>query len=394
MRARRVVRADPTMSEALSTRLLGSLEAVAPEVWNALVGDDDPFVEHAFLVGLERSRSVGRGTGWRPTHLGLYRGDELVGALALYEKEDSWGEFVFDFAWARAAGHFGVRYYPKLVSMVPFTPATGRRVLVRADVDAAEAATLLAEAAFALAQERRASSVHLLYLDEPELEAIATSTDYAHRVSLQFHWENQGYASFDAFLETFRASARKQVRRERREVAASGVDVRVKRGTELDDADWKAVEIFYRMNVARHGSYAYLTPPFFTWMREALPERVLAVLAYREGEAIAGSLNFTKGKHLYGRYWGATDEVPFLHFECCYYRLIEYAIEHGLTRFEAGAQGHHKLKRGLLPSPVHSAHRIVDARLGREIGAFLEMERAAMEEEHDALLLESPLRRG
>lgn len=362
--------------------------------WDALVGPDDPFVEHAFLDGLEKSGSVGRRAGWTPTHLVVQRGSEVVGALPLYAKDDSWGEFVFDFQWARAAAAARIRYYPKLVSMAPFTPATGRRFLVREDVPRAEVVPRLLDAARALAEEIGASSVHLLYLNDEERAEVAAHGAYAARLSLQFHWHNAGYRDFAHYLEAFRAPARKQVRRERRAVAESGLDVRLVEGPRMSDVDWKALEIFYRMNVARHGSFAYLEPGFFAHLRAHHAHRVLGCLAYRDGEPIAGSLNFEKGRHLYGRYWGATDEVEMLHFECCYYQLIERAIAKGHARFEAGAQGHHKLKRGLLPAEVHSAHWIADPRLRGAIEEFLPQERAHLAREIELVLEESPFKRG
>jgi len=358
------------------------------------VGDDDPFVEHAFLDGLEASGSVGPRTGWSPAHLGCYEGEELVGALPLYAKEDSWGEFIFDFQWARAAAAAKIRYYPKLVSMVPFTPATGRRFLVRPDADRTAVVRALLDGTLELARELRASSVHLLYLnDEERAEAVAHGS-FAPRLSLQFHWTNAGYRDFEDYLGHFRAPARKQVKKERRTVQESGIEVRVIPGPELGDAEWKAVEIFYRLNVARHGSFAYLDPRFFAHLREHHAHRVLTALAFRDGEPIAGSLNFQKGRHLYGRYWGSTDEQPMLHFECCYYRLIEPAIGRGQTRFEAGAQGHHKLKRGLVPAEVHSAHWIADPRLSAAVAQFLPEEAAHIRAEMDAVAEETPFKRG
>lgn len=369
---------------------------VPAEAWDALVGEDDPFVEHAFLAALESSGSVGRGTGWVPTHLLAYEGEQLVGALPLYLKSDSWGEFIFDFQWARAAQSARIRYYPKLVSMVPYTPATGRRFLAR-DEDLARVVPALLQGAIALATELNASSVHLLYLNEQERALVAESAHFAARVSMQFHWENDGYENFDAYLAAFRAPSRKQVRKERRTVRESGVDVRVLSGNELGDKEWNALENFYRMNVARHGSAAYLTPAFFRALRsdEKLASRVVACIAFdASNEAIAGSLNFEKGKRLYGRYWGTTSEQEMLHFECCYYQLIERAITRGLAHFEAGAQGHHKLKRGLLPAPIHSAHWIAEPRLRAGIEAYLPEECAAVLHEMELMAMEGPFRRG
>lgn len=378
----------------LSTRRLARLADVPAAEWNALVGEDDPFVEHAFLDGLEKSGSVGKGTGWIPTHVIVSEGHDVVGALPLYEKDDSWGEFIFDFQWARAAQGARIKYYPKLTSMVPFTPATGRRFLVRDGVDRTAVVAALLEGAIDAMKERRASSLHLLYLDDDERALAAAYGGFAERLSLQFHWTNAGYRDFDHFLESFRSSARKQVKRERRVVAESGAVVRAIPGPELTDKQWNALEVFYRLNVARHGSFAYLRPPFFQHLRAHHASRVLGVIAEQDGEPIAGSLNFEKGKHLYGRYWGTTVEQEMLHFECCYYQLIEHAIARGQTRFEAGAQGHHKLKRGLMPSDVHSVHFMADPRLRMAVEGFCQEEAAYMRHEMDAVMGESPFKRG
>lgn len=382
----------------LTARRTPRIADVSAAAWDALVGDDDPFVEHAFLDGLERSGSVGRGTGWTPMHLVVEDAREVVGALPLYAKEDSWGEFIFDFQWARAAQAARIRYYPKLVSMVPFTPATGRRFLVHPKADRAAVVRALLDGAVEAAKETRASSVHLLYLDARERDEVQAhhgpDGGFASRLSLQFHWTNAGYRDFEQYLEAFRSPARKQVRRERRVVAESGVTVRTVAGPEMSDRDWQAIEIFYRLNVARHGSFAYLKPAFFAHLRRHHAHRVLAVIADHDGEPVAGSLNFQKGRHLYGRYWGSTVELEMLHFECCYYRLIEHAIAHGHTRFEAGAQGHHKLRRGLVPSEVHSAHWMADPRLRLAVESFCQEEAGYMRREIDEVMAESPFKRG
>jgi predicted N-acyltransferase len=380
-------------------RIVRRLEEIPPSSWDALTGADDPFVEHAFLALLEESKSVGRGTGWEPRHVTLWEGDQLVGALPAYLKDDSWGEFIFDFQWARAAQMARIRYYPKLVAMVPFTPATGSRFLAIPGRDRRAIVEALLEGARQVAIDEGCSSLHVNYLEESERdEALALGWPKA-RLSTQFHFTNESpegtpYRDFAHFLERFRSPARKQVRRERREVNESGLEVRVKTGAELDARDWRALDTFYRMNVARHGSYAYLTSRFFERMPEVLAHRVVAVLAYRGSEPIGGTLNFEKGGHLYGRYWGCTEDSDFVHFECCYYRLIERAIEKKMRRFEAGAQGHHKLKRGLLPAEVHSVHWMKDPRLALAVESFLPEEAALMRREIEALAGEGPFKRG
>ncbi len=378
----------------MEVRVHAGVSEIPAASWDALAGDDDPFVEHAFLDALEQSGTVGPGTGWQPVHVTVWDGDSLVGALPLYAKDDSWGEFIFDFQWARAAQQLRVPYYPKLTSMVPFTPATGRRLLLRPGVDAPAVVALLIGGARAVADAIDASGLHVLFTTDEET-ALLTEVGGLHpRVSMQFHWHNEGYADFDAYLEAFRAPSRKQVRRERRDVAQSGLEIAVKTGPELDDAEWASLDTFYRINCARHGSQPYLTPAFFDRIRATHAHRLVAVLASRGGVPIAGSINFEKGAHLYGRYWGCTEETEFLHFEVCYYRLIERAIAGSMRRFEAGAQGTHKLKRGLVPAETHSAHWLREARLARAVVASLPREAEAVRAELEALREGSPFKRG
>lgn len=363
------------------------------QAWDALVGEDDPFVEHAFLHALERSETVGGDSGWLPTHVTVWDDDRLVGALPLYEKDHSYGEFIFDWAWADAAMRLGIRYYPKLVSMVPVTPATGRRLLVAEDADRAAVVELLVEGVFEAAERVGASSAHLLFLSERERRELAGHEELRPRLTQQFHWHNDGYGSFDDFLARFRSSMRKQVRRERRSVAASGLDVRVLDGTELGDPEWRALRRFYLDTCAKRGSPPYLTGRFFELIRETFAHRVVAALAYRDGAPIAGSLNFEKGAALFGRYWGCDEEHEFLHFELCYYRLIERAIDRKMSRFEAGAQGMHKLRRGLMPSPIHSLHWIRHPVLARAIGEYLPREAFATQRQMQELEHHGPFRR-
>jgi len=380
---------------SLRVELVSGVDAVSALEWDSLVGDDDPFVEHAFLLALEQSRSVGRGTGWQPTHV-IARDDAgLIGALPLYVKQHSYGEYIFDFGWARGAERAGIAYYPKLVSMVPFTPATGRRILHRGGSDLELVTRALAEGIAEAEQRYRTSSTHVLFATERERDALMAGAGMLPRMSMQFHWQNDGYASFEQYLERFRSALRKQVRKERREVLSHGVEVKVLEGPELTARDRKALEAFYFDTCHKRGSGPYLTPAFFEHLAERAPlaERVVAVLAYKGGEPIAGTLNFEKGAHLYGRYWGCSEELSSLHFECCYYQLIERAIARGLTRFEAGAQGTHKLRRGLLPAAIHSAHSIRDARLARGVEEFLVEEAMEVRRELAALADHGPFHR-
>lgn len=378
----------------LEIELRGSLEGLDAAAWNRLVGAHDPFVEHAFLLALERSASVGAEAGWVPVHVTAYAEGELVGALPLYAKDNSWGEFIFDFGWASAAQSAGVAYYPKLVSMAPFTPATGRRFLVHPDMPYEPMVRALLAGAQQAAAVTKSSSVHLLFLSEAERD-IAVEAGFLARRSLQFHWDNDGYRDFDDYLSRFRADKRKQVKKERRAVAESGLRVVTKSGDALSDEDWDAIKRFYRVNCLRHGSYPYLREGFFEEIRGAHAARVVAVLAYQPcGAPVAASFNLQKGERLYGRYWGASEEHDFLHFELCYYALIERAIAQRLRHFEAGAQGLHKLKRGLLPTAVHSAHWLVEPRLQYGVAAFLDQEACEVDREIKDLMGRSPFRRG
>lgn len=394
---------DQSAPLGLEVSVLRGMGEVAASEWDAIAGPDDPFSDHAFLDALEASGSVGSGTGWAPRHVVVRRGGVLVGAVAAYEKDDSWGEFTFDFHWARAAQQAGIRYFPKLVAMAPFTPATGTRLLVAEDEGRPEVVRALLSGLRKVADDRRCSSIHALYLNDAErAEMLALGGgSFMPRLSMQFHFVNatrtdpsRPYASFDELLGEMRSSARKQIRRERREVAESGLTVEVREGPKLTAADWKALHVFYRMNSARHGAFGYLTPQMFDLLRSRFAERVVAVLAYKDGEPVAGSLNFEKGRGLYGRYWGTTIDAEFLHFECCYHRLIERTIEKGHRRFEAGAQGLHKIKRGLMPQDIHSVHWIRDPRLARAVAEFLPEEARQVRMEEAELAASGPFRRG
>ena len=377
----------------MQTQLVTSIREIDPEAWNALTGDNDPFVEHAFLLALEDSGSVGRGTGWLPQHVVLNDEGRLIAALPMYLKEHSYGEYVFDFGWANAAMRAGIRYYPKLVAMVPFTPATGRRFLFASDIDPQVAVSGLLDGALDALRQLRASSIHLHFLNDQEAEWVAADGRFQARLSSQFHWQNQGYKSFDDHLATFRSAVRKEVRKERRRVREAGIRVVLLEGPELDAQHWEALTRFYFDTCNKHGSGPYLSAEFFELIAKRDAQRVLAALAYENDEIIAGTLNFQKGAHLYGRYWGATRDYDSLHFELCYHRLIERAIERGQQRFEAGAQGIHKLRRGLLPVAIHNACYIADPRLRAAVSEFLVREEASVRFELAELMHHGPARR-
>jgi predicted N-acyltransferase len=373
-------------SDLIDIHVAQSITEVAAGDWDALAGEDDPFLEHAFLATLEASDSVGEHAGCEP-RLVLARDEagRLVGAVPLYLKTNSHGEFIFDWGWADAAQRAGLRYYPKLVAAVPFTPATGRRVLLRADATPAAAAAITAALLAGVrevAEQERASSVHFLFCTEDEKGLLARH-EYLPRLSLQFHWHNRAerpFESFDDYLTTFRSRNRKEVRKERQRAAAHGLSFRVATGAELDARDWAALHLFYMTNVRRHHGIAYLRPAFFEIARDTLAHRLVATLAYRGADPVAGTVNFEKGRHLYGRYWGCLADFEMLHFELCYYQLIERAIARRCTRFEAGAQGEHKLKRGLGPAYTHSAHFIDHAALRSAVASFVAREALAVED--------------
>jgi predicted N-acyltransferase len=355
---------------------------VAADAWDPLTGEGDPFLEHAFLAALEASGSVSKRAGCVPRIILAWDGTRLVGAVPLYLKTNSYGEFIFDWGWANAASRAGVHYYPKLVAAIPFTPATGRRlpVLPAPDVDAPAIVAMLLDGVRAVADEERVSSIHFLFCTEPEKETLA-ATGYFPRLSMQFHWHNRAptpFADFDDYLSTFRSQNRKQVRKERRVASEHGLGLRTATGTELAPRDWEALRTFYLTNVERHGGIAYLTDEFFEIARASLAHRIVSTLAYRPGadgdSPVAGTINFEKGPHIYGRYWGCLADFQMLHFELCYYRLIDRAIERRCTLFEAGAQGEHKLKRGLAPAFTHSAHWIRHPRLAGAIDDFIRSE--------------------
>ena len=377
---------------AIDLEILGSVVDVSAGEWDGLVGEDDPFLEHAFLATLEASGSVGASTGWEPRIVLVRSGACLVGAVPLYLKRHSYGEFVFDWSWASAAERAGIRYYPKLVAAIPFTPVTGQRLPV---ANGAERETVWAEllrGVRLIADSERASSVHLLFCTGEE-QAAAAAHGYLPRLGLQFHWHNRPnrpFESFEDYLATFRAHSRKNVRRERRMAASHGLAVRVATGAELEPPEWQALHRCYLANVRRHRGIPYLGPEFFRIAAQTLAHRVVATLAYRGDQPIAGTLNFEKGTHLYGRYWGCIANYEMLHFELAYYRLIERAIARRHTRFEAGAQGEHKLARGLLPAFTHSAHWLRHPGLAEAVAHVVRGEAEEVEARARAYLAHSP----
>jgi predicted N-acyltransferase len=348
------------------TATLQSLEAAR---WNALAGDS-PFLRHEFLVALERSGCIGRRTAWQPVYLLAKSSDELVGALPLYLKYDSRGEFVFDWGWADAYERSGRRYYPKLVSSIPFTPATGARLLVRPDADAAAVRDCLLRGARAAAAELNASSLHVLFPTELERELLDRH-GFLSRKSCQFHWHNDGYADFDDFLSRFSSAKRKKAKRERRRVADAEITFAHLRGDELSEPEWNAVFEFYSNTFERRGRPPYLNRVFFAEIARTMPENIVVVLARYRGAPIAAAICFRGGPTLYGRYWGSVADFHSLHFETCYYQGIDYCIREGLKKFEPGTQGEHKISRGFTPQPTWSCHWLRDPQFHDAVADFL-----------------------
>lgn len=373
----------------MKARFHERIEDIPAEAWNALLPDDNPFVDHAFLVGLERHGCIDTRTGWLPHHLGLYDRDRLVAAAPLYLKGNSHGEFVFDWSWASAYEQHGLDYYPKLLCAVPYSPVPGPRLLVGggATADALRAAAIAAIGAEA--RRLGVSSAHLNFPTETDATAFAGG-DWLARFDWQFHWHNRGWRDFDDFLAALNHKKRKNIRHERRRVAAAGVDCSIRHGDELEDADWRALHRFYLATFDDKGNYPALTLAFFRHLGRAMPRRVLAVLCRRGTETIAGALLLRSATTLYGRYWGSREHVEGLHFEACYYQGIDYCLREGLATFEPGAQGEHKIARGFLPTRTRSFHWIADARFRSAIARALQQEAHLLERYRDEVLEHSP----
>jgi predicted N-acyltransferase len=363
-----------------------ALDAIDAGAWDSLAGGH-PFLLHAFLSALHDSGCASASTGWTPRYLTAWRGDALVGALPLYQKAHSYGEYVFDWGWADAYRRHGRRYYPKLVAAVPFTPVTGPRVL-------GDAATrrALVEAAVAQVEHGRVSSLHVLFVPA-DAAAELEREGLILRRGVQFHWRNAGWRDFDDFLAAFSHDKRKKIRQDRRKLAERGVAFERKLGTALTADDWAFFHRCYVATYRAHQSTPYLTLDAFARIGTALGDRVVMVIGSRGGERIAAALDVTDGATMWGRYWGALDYVPGLHFEACYYQAIEHCLDHGIARFEGGAQGAHKLARGLDPVTTHSAHAIGDPSFRDAIAAFCASERIDVAERVDELMEARPFRR-
>lgn len=371
-----------------------SLSRIDPQQWNRLAGETSPFLRHEFLLALEQSGCVGGTSGWQPGHLIVGEThDNLLAAVPLYEKTNSYGEYVFDWSWADAWQTHGFAYYPKLVTAVPFTPSTGNRLLVAPGTDVAGILPTIIEAIRQRAVAQQASSWHVLF-PTPEQKDLLQAAGLQSRLGCQFHWFNPGFASFEDFLGTLNSRRRKNLRKERAAVSAQHISFQWRPGLAITDDEWVRFHTFYQNTYLARGRRGYLNLEFFQRLGAAMGERLLLLFAYRDGEPVAGALFFLGTDTLFGRYWGCAEEFQFLHFETCFYQGIDYCIRHGLRRFDAGAQGEHKLQRGFRPVATWSSHWIAEPAFVPAITDFLRREeqhiRAYMQEAENILPFRRP----
>jgi predicted N-acyltransferase len=375
---------------------LRGIEDVERETWRTLEPPEFPFFDFEFLHALEHSGSIGHRSGWSPAYLVCEEERRILGALCLYLKTDSYGEYIFDWEWARAYQQYGLSYYPKLVFAVPFTPATGPKLLLRPDLDVttrARVTKVLLEAAEDLGTEYRVSSSHALFLPKEELSEF-TRRGFTVRHSLQFHWRNQGYETFSDYLQALSGKRRRQILRERRQLGGEGLEILHLTGDTLLPEHASLMHSLYLATLDGKWGVPYLNRAFFDEVFRTMKDRTLLVLArHGAGSPVAGALFFLKDTSLFGRYWGAARQVRNLHFELCYYQAIDFAIERGFKRLEAGAQGEHKLARGFLPSLTYSAHKIRDPAFGRAIGEYIESEKEMLKGVMDEYSSHDPYKR-
>lgn len=390
---------DAAETDSIAVNVLTSLSQIAASDWDACacpeVSDGgrpfDPFTTYRFLKALEDSGSVGPGTGWDPRYLVAETGGQVIAVTPLYGKGHSQGEYIFDHNWAHAWERAGGRYYPKLQIAVPFTPATGRRFLTRPGFEAVGMSALV-QGAVQFAAQNELSSLHATFCTEAEALA-GREMGLLHRVTQQFHWQNSGYPDFDAFLGSLSSRKRKAIRKERARAQAFGGKIEIFTDDAIQPEHWDAFWQFYQDTGARKWGSPYLTRAFFDIAQEVLRDDIALVMASRDGVHVAGALNFIGREALFGRYWGCVEDHPCLHFEACYYQAIDFAISHGLSRVEAGAQGEHKLARGYLPAVTHSLHWIADQGFSDAVARYLEAERAAVGEDIEILAAYGPFRK-
>ena len=367
-------------------QVLDSLASIPASEWDALAGKN-PLLSHAFLHALHESGCASAETGWAPCHVTLWRDSRLAAAMPLYLKSHSYGEYVFDWAWADAYQRHGLRYYPKLLNAVPFTPVTGPRLLASNDADR----RVLVDAALKFARDTGVSSLHCLFPAGPEVAAFE-SAGLMLRASVQFHWRNEGFSDFDGFLARMNHDKRKKIRQERRKVRDAGIEFRWLRGREATQADWQFFVECYNRTYQAHHSSPYLNLDFFLRLAQTMPDRLLLILGYRDGLPVASAFNIIGDDTLYGRYWGTKEFHSGLHFETCYYQAIEFCIAEKMDYFEGGAQGEHKLARGLLPQRTGSAHWLAHPEFAEAVTRFLRKEASGIEHYVDELSEHSPFK--
>jgi predicted N-acyltransferase len=380
------------MAEQITLRVVQKIAEVSRQRWDALIGGTTPFLKWDWLESLERSGCVNEKTGWLPHHIVLESGDDLIAACPMYLKLHSMGEFVFDYEWAEAAQHAGIRYYPKMLVGVPFTPVTGHRFVTAAGEDRSQLIQFMGEALAKIALDNKISSVHVNFCLEDEREALQ-AVGFFPRHGIQYHWRNRNFTSFEDYLGSFRSDRRNKVKRERRAMAENGIEIRAYEGEDLTQKHLRTMFSLYKGHIDRlYYGRQYLTREFFDELHKRFAANLCLMLAERDGKIIAGTFNVRDDKAMYGRYWGCSEEHPFLHFNVCYYSAIEHSIRTGLERFEAGAGGSFKQLRGLDPEHTTSVHYIVDGKFRRAVERFLAQEREVVRRKREMQLEHSQLK--
>ena len=378
----------------LTATVLPSLDSIAAEEWDALNPTANPFVGYAFLRALEQTGCLGQEHGWYPQYLCVRNEqEELVAAAPAYIKTNSYGEFVFDWSWAEAYEQHGLKYYPKLIIAAPYTPATGPRALIRHDQDISACTTALRQVADAVVDKHKLSGVHWLFPSKAENDALCADGELLPRMGVQYHWHNHDYNDFDEFLGSLNSRKRKNIKRERRSVAAQGIELEWLNGSDLGAEDWRQVHAFYAGIYDRKWGTPSLSAEFFIQLGAALPNNSHVVFASLEGQRVACSVMYSSKDTLYGRYWGCSEQLDSLHFEACYYQGIEYCIREGIAHFEPGAQGEHKIARGFLPEYTWSAHRLSNQSFQQAVADFLKHETPHVAQQHEQLTSWSPFKK-
>ena len=382
----------PDGKENISIQVITKISDIPSEDWDACAGNSNPFVSHAFLYALEESGSVTNKTGWLPQHLLVNdENDQVVACMPIYLKNHSYGEYIFDWGWAEAYNRAGGAYYPKLQAAVPFTPATGPRMLVK-DGSSDRYYQVLMSGMIQLAQKHKVSSLHITFPPKDQWDRFGES-GFIKRISKQFHWENKGYTDFDDFLSELTSRKRKSIKKERRQVRDQGIQLKRLTGEELTEDYWDVFYQYYLNTIDRKMGHSYLTRDFFSILGETMSDLAMLVIAEHQGKRVAGALNLIGSDTIFGRNWGCSEDFKFLHFEACYYQAIDFAIENKLKWVEAGAQGPHKIQRGYLPREVYSAHWITDPKFREAVEQFIDQERKDINYEINSLMEYSPYRK-